>query len=112
MKTTAGQLRNRVTLQQPAYTQAEGTQVPNWTDIKRNIPAEVLAVAGGETVRGKQIEAGIDTIVIVRFGLEKNVAYEWSEHRFLHDGRALNIKRAVDEEGTRIWFTMYCSELA
>jgi head-tail adaptor len=112
MKTSTGQLRHRVTLEYPNPTQVEGTQVPVWATVLASIPAEILAVAGGETVRGKQIEAGIDTVVIVRFGLSKNANHEWSDHRFVHDSRNLNIVRAADEEGTREFLTCYCKELA
>lgn len=108
----AGELSDRVTLQHPGEAQdASGYETPGWKNVKKDIAAKVIPVAGGERVRGRQIEAGIDTVVVVRFGLEKHAKYAWSQHRLLNDGLALNIVRATDDEGERKWLTCYCKSV-
>lgn len=73
--------------------------------------AAVVAVNGGESIRGLQVAAGIDTIVIVRFGVEKQSGYSWAQHRLLLADRTLNIVRASDDEGEQRFLTLYCKEV-
>lgn len=113
MKVRTGELRHRIHLQHPNESQdGSGQPVPKWKNITKDIPAAVFATSGGERLRGTQVEAGVDTVVVVRFGLKKHGDYGWPQHRFLHDGRELNIVKAVDEEGTREFLTCQCKEVA
>lgn len=67
---------------------------------------EVLSVGGGERVRGVQIEAGIDTVVAMRFRNDLDPTMQ-----IVHDGRSLNIVRASDPDGRRRELIVQCKEL-
>ena len=103
----AGRLRQLVTIQQPTFTQdAAGQQTASWGDVEADVPAEVEAVAGGETRRGLQVEATVTTVITMRW--RADVGPTW---RIVHDGRTLNIERAVDPDGRRIELVGQCKEV-
>jgi hypothetical protein len=65
--------RDIVTIYQDAAP--GGASNPEYTQLLgENIPAEVLQVAGGESVRGKQVEAGTSYVVSINWvnGLNLN----------------------------------------
>lgn len=64
----AGRLRERIDIQSVTRTLDDsGTPVDVWADVAANVPAEVLAVAGGEQFRGRQVHAEANMVFIIRW---------------------------------------------
>lgn len=108
----AGKLRQvvrieRATLANDAAGQPVEVGPPKAIAGGAAVPAEVLAVSGGETVRGSQMEAGVTTLVTMQWRGDVTTA-----DRIIHDGRALNVVRAVDPDGRRRSLVCQCSEVA
>jgi len=107
MTIEAGRLRrNRITIEQESSTQDElGQPVPTWTTVAANLPAEILGVGGGETIRGQQVDAGITSVVTIRYrsGLSPKM-------RIVHNSRNLNIAKVNDPDGFRRELLLHCSE--
>lgn len=101
----AGQLRHRVTIQRIQEAQDAGGYEQQTPKDVATVWASVMAVSGNEYKRGIQVEAGITTIVEMRYraGVTPGM-------RIKHDDRLLNIERAVDPEGRRIRLVCQCKE--
>lgn len=102
----AGQLREYIKLEQDASN--AGDEVPSFTGTSwdENIPAEVIDTAGGEMVRGRQIDAEIDCVVTIRYrsGVNHSMRIQTSA------GRTLNIRKVLDKDGRRRFLELHCSE--
>lgn len=106
----AGTLRHYIDIQyENSSADGNGQLIPSWTNITNgtNIPAEVLAVGGGERVRGQQIEAGVTTLVTMRYRSDVTALM-----RIVHGSRNLNIVRAVDPDGRSRRLVCQCQEVA
>ena len=93
----AGSLRSRITIQSATSTQdAAGQAVRTWTNFAASVPAKVESVAGGETIRGRQVVATATTLFTIRFldGVS-------TQMRISFEGRTLGILRAGDPYGDR-----------
>lgn len=104
---SAGRLNTQLLIEQDLAGQDEDQ---DWEAIPHGtVWGEVLAVGGGERVRGTQIEAGVNTLVTIRFRDDVT-----SRMRFAIVGteRKLNIVRAVDPDMSREKLVCQCSELA
>jgi SPP1 family predicted phage head-tail adaptor len=64
----AGRLRERITIQS-AIEAADGTGqlIRTWATLASVIPAEVINVAGGEMIRGRQVHADAKYMITVRY---------------------------------------------
>lgn len=63
-----GQMRDRITIQTETTTRARsGQPVVAFVNFLVSEPATYLYVGGAESIRGRQIEAGINAIFIVRY---------------------------------------------
>lgn len=105
-----GNLRQVVRIERATLANdAAGQPIETWSAIAGGaaVPAEVLAVSGGETVRGSQMEAGVSTLVTMQWRGDVTTAM-----RIVHDGRALNVVRAVDPDGRRRSLVCQCAEVA
>lgn len=104
----AGILRHWLTLEAPATGQdAAGQPNTGFRKVGR-LRAEIIATSGGEYVRGQQMEAGVTSLVTIRY--RRNVT---TDMRLVTcDGRHLNIVKAVDVEGRREWLSVQCKEIA
>jgi SPP1 family predicted phage head-tail adaptor len=62
------QLRHRITFKTPTTTQDESGQ-PNvtWTVFRQNEPAEFTPMAGVESMRGRQLEAGTKGVFRINY---------------------------------------------
>lgn len=103
----AGALRHRVVIQRLVEAQDAGGHEVQTPKEVATVWASVTAVSGTEYKRGIQVEAGVTTIVEMRY--RKDVT---SKMRLVHDGRTLNIERATDPEGRRIRLVCQCKEVA
>lgn len=63
-----GSMRDRVTIQSSTSTQDTAKQpIRTWSDWMTGIPASMEIVSGGETLRGRQIEAGVTAVFTARW---------------------------------------------
>lgn len=82
----AGRLRERITIQQSTKTRdASGTPIDTWSDFAVDLPAESIAVGGGEMLRGRQVHAEATQVFITRYreGITVRMRVVW---RGLHWG--------------------------
>ena len=104
----AGQLSNRITIQAPTTTQdAAGQPMRTWATLAGPVvlPAKVESVAGGETIRGRQVSAVAQVMFTIRYRSDIT-----TQMRVLWDGRTLNIVRASDPYGDRRELRIECKE--
>lgn len=105
---SAGDLNQRITLQQSSTSpDGAGQPIPTWEDLVTGVPAQVMAVAGGETLRGRQVAADVSTLITIRF--RSGIT---SRMRVQHEGRTLGILRTVDPDGHRWMLELHCREEA
>ena len=78
-----------------------------WSILVDDVPAEIRTVTGGERIRGMTVEANVTTLVRIVFREDVTVL-----NRILHGSRILNIERATDVDGTRMYLTCQCREIA
>ena len=109
----ASSLNRRVTIQSLATAaDAHGQLTETWSDLYQNLPAEILGVAGGERVRGQQIEAGITSLVKIRY--PRGTLPAASMRLLVGTGtsqRTLNIARVLDRDGWRRELYLQCMEV-
>lgn len=95
----AGSLRHRITIQTPTTTQdAAGQPIRTWATLAGPVvlPAKVESVAGGETIRGRQVSAVAQVMFTIRYRSDIT-----TQMRVIWDGRVLGIVRASDPYGDR-----------
>ena len=86
-----GQFRHFVTIQQ-ATAPTDGETVRTWTDQYAEVPAEIVNVSGGETLRGRQVEATVNAVI----------RHHWvdgitSQHRYTHGSDTFEITSVFDD---------------
>ena len=103
----AGRLRHCIDIQKPTATaDSSGQMVEAWTSyVAQNVPAEILGVAGGETMRGRQVDADATSMVTIRWRDDVNPT-----HRIKYGSRTLNIISAYDPTGDRVELQIQCRE--
>lgn len=103
----AGDLRHRVTLQKPVYSQDEfGQPENNWEDIV-TVWAKIEDISGREYFIAQQAPtAQVSTRIIVRWrsGVRP-------EMRIVHKDRIFDIKAAFDPESRKRWLHVMCQEV-
>jgi SPP1 family predicted phage head-tail adaptor len=93
----AGELNQRVTVQAGTSVQDDaGQPIVTWATFAGPLPAKVESVAGGETIRGRQVVATATTLFTVRW-----LTGVTPKMRLSYEGRTLNILRAGDPYGDR-----------
>lgn len=61
-----GAMRERVTIQEPVETvDSIGQTIRTWSTVYADEPARYDPVSGGETLRGKQVEAGVTAVFTI-----------------------------------------------
>jgi SPP1 family predicted phage head-tail adaptor len=100
----AGQLRERITLQQPTNS-TDGSVSPTYSNV-RSIRAEVLPASAGENANDRQVQADIDFDVRM-WHPGYTVLPTW---RISWEGRTLNIVSAYDPDQRGRELTCECSE--
>lgn len=106
---TAGEKKNRVTLQRPVpATTSFGQKIPTqWADVI-TLWARIRTPRGKEILRLSQVQS-LATHVIEHAwpGFQPPETYRYK----VDDGRIFNIESSVDEEERRIQITSYCVEV-
>ena len=86
-----------------------GEPTTTWEPLPRgtNVPASIMAVTGGERIRGQQIEATATSLIELHFFEEIT-----TKMRVKFGDRLLNIVRAYDPDGGRCKTFLQCKEIA
>lgn len=61
-----GAMRDFINIQSHTVDASSGQPIRSWSNLHVAVPAQWQPVSGGETVRGRQVEAGINDIFIIR----------------------------------------------
>ena len=100
-----GSMRERITIQ--TFTEAvdtNGQTVRTFSTLLYREPAQWIPTSGGETVRGKQIEAGINAIFIVRY----RASTYTPELRISHNSETYGIVHVKQIDGQRRYLQLEC----
>jgi SPP1 family predicted phage head-tail adaptor len=89
-----------------AATPTDGEPNPSYTTLAANVPAEVIETGGGEYLRGRQIEAGVNAVVTIRYRDDIT-----PRMRVKYGARYLNIESAIDPTGYRSELQLTCKEI-
>lgn len=104
----AGEMRHRVTIFRPVIQRdASGQAVEEEpTAIGSAVPAKIEAVSGGETRRGKQVDATATHLVTIRYrtGIQTTDFFLWGARRLNLVGSPL------DRDGRTQWLDVQCKE--
>ena len=108
----AGQLRQRITLQQRATTTDDAGQVDNTWTTANTFSGSVLDKGGAEAIRGDQVSATTTAVVIMR--TPRNDTMPTPQMRVTYDdagnSRTLNIESVQRRDGKQRELWLYCSE--
>lgn len=96
-------LRHRIRVQKAVKENIDGQIIHTWKDWLQSEPADYMQTAGGEIIRGKQIEAGIHAVFLVN----KRDGYS-TEHRIKFRGMDLGIVRIMPVDGMDRYFDIHC----
>lgn len=100
-----GQMRHRITLQVATESvDTSGQTIRTWAADLFKEPAQWIPTSGGETIRGKQIEAGINAVFIVRYRNDKYTPLK----RISFDDRTYGIVHVKDIDGLRRYTQLEC----
>lgn len=105
----AGALRERLTVQYPAYTRSTiGEETVTWTS-EATVWGDVEPVASSakEYLAMSQVQSDTTHMVRVRFREKLN-----HSKRFLYGTRVLKIQRVVDLHEEHRWLVCFCQEEA
>lgn len=63
-----GKMRERVTIESAALSvDSAGQEIKTWSTLLSDEPASFEPAAGSETIRGRQLEDGVNAIFLVRY---------------------------------------------
>lgn len=99
--------RHRIDIERQVSTIDSSRQlVHTYEDRYINEPASYMQVSGGESVRGRQIEAGVNAV----FECNYREGYEVTD-RILFDGVYYGIVRIDNPGGVKRYTTFYCKAI-
>ena len=101
----AGELRDRVTLQQSDAVNVDGVPVGDWVDVC-TVWAQVVDLSGRELEAQQQTGAEISTRIRIRYR-----AGLLPQMRALRGARAFDIQAIIDPDGRRRELQLMCKEL-
>lgn len=96
-------MRERITVQSATVVETTGQPVRTWANTFANEPASFEQASGGETARGRQVEANVAAVFTVHY----RAGYD-TEQRVVHDGINYGIVRVVPVEGGRRYLELRC----
>lgn len=102
-----GKLRERINVQEATVDESTGQPSRTWANLYANEPAGFEPVMGGETIRGRQVEANTTAIFTVHF----RSGYS-TELRVQHDSTNYGITRVVRVDGGRKYLELHCKAVA
>lgn len=99
-----GAMRERVQIQTATESvDSAGQTIRTWATTFANEPAQIMPVRGGEGLRGRQVEAGIDEIFVIHF--RETVT---PQMRLVHGSRTYGIVYVNPVEGGRRYLEVSC----
>lgn len=99
-----GAMRDRITVQSLTVAISDaGDKTETWTDLYRNEPADFQPVSGGETLRGRQVESGVNAVFTVHY----RSGYA-PEQRVTHNGTTYGIVFVRQVDGGRRYIELQC----
>lgn len=103
-KTPISRMRHRVLVEQQTMTKdAAGQPIATWSTRFASEPAAYLEVSGGETVRGRQVEAGTVAVFTVNY----RSGYATTD-RITHDGVVYGVVLVHQVEGIKRFLDLHC----
>jgi len=106
---SVGAMRDRVDIQQATESVDDiGQTIRTWSTLLYREPCNWTQVSGGEFVRGKQIEAQIRAIGIVKYRANTYTP----EMRVVVDGVAFGIVHVLPVEGLRKYIQLECKAVS
>lgn len=99
-----GAMRERITVQ--TFTESvsdAGDVARTWSDLYSNEPASFEEVSGGETFRGRQVEAGVTAVFIVHYRDNYDATM-----RVSYNGTTYGIVKCPPVEGGRRYRELWC----
>jgi len=104
----AGELRQRIKIEEPTESQGNAGQVTRtWDTLSgaSSLPARVEAVSGGESLRGRQVSAETRLVLTVRYRSDITTTM-----RVVYAGGTYGIIRASDPYGDQIELRIECKD--
>lgn len=99
-----GAMRERVALQTATETVDDAGQViRTWATTYTAEPAQRMPMRGGEGMRGRQVEAGIQEIFVIHF--RENIT---PQMRLVHGSRTYGIVYVDPVDGGRRYLELHC----
>jgi SPP1 family predicted phage head-tail adaptor len=103
-----GQMRDRITVSTEGTTQdTAGQLVVSLSSWLVDEPASFESTAGGETTRGRQVEAGINAVFTVRY----RSGYT-TRMQITRSGQRYGIVHVVPVEGKNRYLELHCKAVA
>jgi SPP1 family predicted phage head-tail adaptor len=103
-----GQMRDRITVSTEVQTQdTAGQPIVSLSTWLADEPASYEYISGGETTRGRQVEAGIQAVFIVRY----RDGYR-TQMKITMSGQAYGIVHVVPVEGKSRYLELHCKAVA
>lgn len=100
----ASDMRHRIQLLKPVVTKDASRQpITTWENELSLQPARFMQVNGGETIRGRQVEAGVTAIFTVNYRSEYSV-----EKQVLFNGVRYGITRVYAPDGVNRFAEIHC----
>jgi SPP1 family predicted phage head-tail adaptor len=103
-----GQMRDRITVSTEVQTQdTAGQLIVSLSTWLADEPASYEYISGGETTRGRQVEAGIKAVFIVRYrpGYQTQMQIELNDQRY-------GIVHVAPVEGKNRYLELDCKAVA
>lgn len=101
-----GAMRERVDIEQPVTTvDASGQPIRQWAKLYRNQPARWVQIAGGESIRGRSVEAGVTALFHLR--LRTGIT---PEMRLVHRSGVYGIGHVKQVEGRDRYVELHCRQ--
>ena len=98
-----GSMRERITIQSVTVTTSDaGDKVETWANTYINEPAAFDPVSGGETLRGRQVDAGVNAVFTVHYR-----TYTTTQ-RVQYNGTNYGIVFVKPIEGGRRYVELHC----
>ncbi len=99
-----GKMRERISIQEVReYVDDYGDRREGPKDILQKEPASYLQVRGGEVIRGRTIDSGIDALFEIHYN-EKIIP----QMQVVFEGKTFGIVEAKPVEGGKRYLELYC----
>jgi len=99
-----GKMRERINIQTPTEAiDSAGQPIKSWATTFENEPASYEPAAGTETIRGRQLEAGINAVFIIRYRSGLN-----TRQRVVFNSENYGIVHVKQIEGGRRYVELHC----